>query len=461
MERAQQSLLQDLQSSVSSRTNDKDKHTRGDTETPSQYASVEEMRNRTYRFPSVQERVLVLMSNWYSPPCKENAQGHVQFQPVMQDADNVHFLIKEIGTAGETYQRKFLITSDFNDTEKERTVFNADSQTVNKKHRRHSGYWDDTKKHVVPAFNRVGSNSNIPTLIQFGVTPRTAGYDPITKKARVSHPRVPLLRRWRKSFSKSELYDMTEKTCINGERSVPQRYSTFQPIVWIFRENLHFGPCYEVASADTAWSEKKNMVVFRGADTGSMERNDKKGRNELSDKEWCLSSKPRCRLVFTHSNSTLVDAKFKNRGMNSVPEIIEGVTMSDKGMTMEEQLKYKAIIMLEGYDVASGMKWALYSNSVVLTQWPLKYTSWAMEELLEPWVHFVPINENLTDVEEKMQWIIDNDEEAQKIAHRGSLWMKDVMFHPDSESDSQKVFDEMARRYRAHFAENHNLTTNE
>ena len=133
--------------------------------------------------------------------------------------------------------------------------------------------------------------------------------------------------------------------------------------------------------------------------------------------------------------------------------------MSDKGMNMKELLEYKAIIMLEGHDVATGLKWALCSKSVVLTQWPVKYTSWAMEELLEPWVHFIPINENLTDIEEKMQWIIDHDEDAQKIAHRGSLWMKDLMFHPDSESDSQEVFDEMARRYRAHFAENHNLNT--
>jgi hypothetical protein len=41
--------------------------------------------------------------------------------------------------------------------------------------------------------------------------------------------------------------------------------------------------------------------------------------------------------------------------------------------------------MIAGNDVASGLKWALFSQSVVLMP-PPNHTSWAMEELLEPWV---------------------------------------------------------------------------
>ncbi len=41
--------------------------------------------------------------------------------------------------------------------------------------------------------------------------------------------------------------------------------------------------------------------------------------------------------------------------------------------------------MLEGNDVASGLKWALLSQSVVMMP-PPQHTSWAMEELLQPWV---------------------------------------------------------------------------
>jgi Glycosyl transferase family 90 len=89
---------------------------------------------------------------------------------------------------------------------------------------------------------------------------------------------------------------------------------------------------------------------------------------------------------------------------------------------------------------------------------PSTYTSWAMEELLEPWMHYIPLNEDLSDVEEKMQWIIDNDDEAAKIAHRGTLWISDLIYHPDVGREDDKIFDETFRRYKTHFLENVNLS---
>ena len=53
-------------------------------------------------------------------------------------------------------------------------------------------------------------------------------------------------------------------------------------------------------------------------------------------------------------------------------------------MSVKEMLKNKAIIMMEGNDVASGLKWALYSSSVVMMPVPT-VTSWALEEMLQPW----------------------------------------------------------------------------
>lgn len=88
---------------------------------------------------------------------------------------------------------------------------------------------------------------------------------------------------------------------------------------------------------------------------------------------------------------------------------------------------------------------------------PSTYTSWAMEELLEPWVHYIPLNEDLSDVEEKMQWVIDNDNEARRIAHRGTLWISDLIYHPDAQRDDEKIFDETFHRYKAHFVSNDNL----
>jgi hypothetical protein len=184
-----------------------------------------------------------------------------------------------------------------------------------------------------------------------------------------------------------------------------------------------------VAGNDTEWSLKKNKAVFRGAPSGN-------GGN-------CMLSK-RCRLVFEHENSTLVDAQLSGKRY----WLDEKLTGHE--LTMEKQLKYKAIVLVEGNDVATGLKWALLSNSVVMMH-PPSQTSWAMEELLEPWVHYIPLNEDLSDVEEKMQWVLDNDDEAQLISKRGSLWIYDLVLHPDSADDDQRIQEKIIRRYRAHF----------
>lgn len=52
-----------------------------------------------------------------------------------------------------------------------------------------------------------------------------------------------------------------------------------------------------------------------------------------------------------------------------------------------------------------------------------------------------------------MQWVVDNDEAAQRIAERATLWMEDLVFHPDAEEDDRLIQEEIVRRYRAHFTE--------
>jgi hypothetical protein len=145
-----------------------------------------------------------------------------------------------------------------------------------------------------------------------------------------------------------------------------------------------------------------------------------------------------------------------NRIYSRMNSTIDGVQLVGKKLSMKDQLRYKAIIMIEGNDVATGLKWALMSNSVLMIP-PPTLTTWAMEELLEPWVHYVPLNASLGDAEEKMQWVLDHDSEAREIAHRGGLWMKDMVYHPDATKDDQVVYNEILRRYQSHFRASDNL----
>jgi hypothetical protein len=198
---------------------------------------------------------------------------------------------------------------------------------------------------------------------------------------------------------------------------------------------------------DIPWENKLNNAVFRGMLTGAVK--DLYSRN-ATDEAKCMSM-PRCKLVYVHDKSTIVNARLTST-RNLMPARLDGVKLVGKAFTMQHLLQFKGLIMLEGNDVASGLKWALLSNSVVLMPEP-KYTSWAMEEWLEPWVHYVPLNDELTDVEEKMRWIVKHDAKARQIARRGTLWMYDMVFHPDAAEDDRRIQDEILRRYFRHFSE--------
>lgn len=217
---------------------------------------------------------------------------------------------------------------------------------------------------------------------------------------------------------------------------------------------------------DIPWENKTNMAIWRGALTGM-----KRGgfrvvqHSQNSSKVELCHHIQRCRLVYNSANSLLINASLTgvvashshNYFQDPVfPEVLNGVHLYGSKLSYAELLKYKAIIMLEGNDISSGLKWALYSQSVVLAQTSL-YTSWAMEELLEPWHHYIPLQEDLSDLEEKMQWVLDHDIEAEQIAHAGTLWISDLIYHPDAPMEETAIMDEILRRYQRHFVHNPSL----
>ena len=126
---------------------------------------------------------------------------------------------------------------------------------------------------------------------------------------------------------------------------------------------------------------------------------------------------------------------------------INGVSvMAPSRIYLKDLLHYKMLISVEGNDVASGLKWNLFSNSVVLMAPPTKMT-YALENLLEQWVHYVPLASDFSDLEEKVDWVLSHEQEAQRIAQRSRQFIHDMFFHPDAQSDSNAILHEIADRY--------------
>jgi Glycosyl transferase family 90 len=457
---------------------------------------------RKTRFPSVDERVRVYMSNWYLPPCPTTPvdgtmitnignEAFAEYNFKTNDKDGTQYMIfREVRTAKEKKNakvRSFVVDDS--------TGFDV-LRHLNKQNMmacKSSSYCTDFVKYLFPAMDRATTSSINKNLMndvsdnvlmyQFSDAERTRAYN-VGNNKMGGNPNVPNLKKFRYAISKEErervLTPMNSNNnnaieqCAMLPRPVPMTIiqqqmiaegetdviPTSQPIIMKLKIQRHYGYVQNIPQQDIDWSKKKNQAIFRGQFTGRFPLGfSTTDIQQLSPVEQC-NLLHRCRLVYNSAlHMKLIDAKLALPVLDvrkDFPQVINDVPLYGERVTIEEMLQYKAIIMLEGNDVSSGLKWALYSNSVVMTQTPTK-TSWAMEELLEPWVHYVPLNDDLSDVEEKMQWIIDHDSEAQQIAYRGKLWIHDLVFHPDASFDEALIFDEILRRTKAHFVHNPNM----
>ncbi|MEN1784677.1 MAG: glycosyl transferase family 90 [Bacteroidota bacterium] len=83
-------------------------------------------------------------------------------------------------------------------------------------------------------------------------------------------------------------------------------------------------------------------------------------------------------------------------------------------ISINEHLRYKFILCQEGNDVASNLKWVMSSNSLAVMPRP-KFETWFMEGQLEPNVHYVAIEDDFSDLEERLQYYLAHENEAQNI----------------------------------------------
>jgi hypothetical protein len=382
---------------------------------------------RHERFPSVDKRVQVYMSNWYLPPCSNETKFLHTFKVPPNEQG---FAVLEIqGKKFPPTNFTSHIASDLpvllnRVAMMECVRFEKPTDWGKSLGRSHNlrYYTQDSFQ----LFDLVGNT--VPVLAKFGDS-RTI-------------MKVPIFAKWRWLADEEALNDVTLSTCSGNRRSdlsingVPNKSPA--PIIWKLNQIRHWHPLQTTRTLDVPWEDKIPLAVWRGSYTGKCIRN-----GHIQNEDECLAN-PRCRFVYDHVHSTLVDAGFLST--TKIVELFDVAVRKDR-LDMQALLKYKVIISLEGNDIASGLKWQLLSQSVVMMPPPTR-TSWAMEELLIPWVHYVPIHLNGSNAEERVQWVLEHDEDARKIAERGSLFMHDLTLHPLASNEEMEVMTEMARRYR-------------
>ncbi len=161
------------------------------------------------------------------------------------------------------------------------------------------------------------------------------------------------------------------------------------------------------------WDERIPTAVWRGASTGA-------GTTIESNPRLYLSSLPRV----VEDGHTLLDAGItkwnlrprKRAGQKYLTTILpkELPFASVPPLTPEQQARFKYIVHVDGHVSAFRLSYELKSGSVLL----LQDSPWRMwfRKFLQPYVHYVPVKEDLSDVLDQIRWCRAHDDECRAIA---------------------------------------------
>lgn len=181
------------------------------------------------------------------------------------------------------------------------------------------------------------------------------------------------------------------------------------PIIWPLNLHRHYGEIHNIVKGkEVPWKNKLPKLFWRGKTNGG---------------------KKRVQLIsrWVGYDQNVVDIAFNEIGGK---ESIKGFHRRHLQKQFERQgesvlgmSSYKYLLSLEGNDVASGLKWMLYSNSVVFMP-PPKFATWAMEDLLMPFVHYIPVASDLSNLLEMIEWAKQHDEMCQQISERATEFIE-------------------------------------
>jgi len=161
------------------------------------------------------------------------------------------------------------------------------------------------------------------------------------------------------------------------------------------------------------WEAKKPIVFWRGATTGMSPTG-------------LWTDLPRIKLCAIARNS--INQNLFDIGLSGIVQLskedasqIEKLGYLKQFVPIELANSYKYLVDIDGNSNAwSALFQKLLSGSVVLkVASPNNFRQWYYDDLI-PWINFVPVHSDMSDLVEKIHWLHEHDEEARKIGENGA-----------------------------------------
>lgn len=351
-----------------------------------------QLGSSSFRFPSVKERVRFYMSGWYN--LRVFNVTDACSKSILYDSSMQHL---------ETIGRKTLLV--------EQGLVPRPGNT--------SFYMSDIYDYLLDALSEQFNTSNGPSrlLTHFGDLRRLFDFPVFVKTRPADHG--------------------TGSAWLTNPILAPlnMRRHFIEPIQY-----------FQSHKPDRPWYNKTNTLVWRGVSTGIKDGGIPHRLRVISN----LMNSLRVNDDSAVHVDSLIDIGFTSivRAEPGNETAYEHLLKDMLGY--EEQLQYKYLLNLEGNDVSTGLKWMLLSNSVVFMPIPT-CVSWAMEQLLCPWFHYIPIRDDMMDLMEKINWCMENDATCERISLHATQFMNDLWMSPQAKKDQKAILKEMMERYQSFY----------
>ena len=167
---------------------------------------------------------------------------------------------------------------------------------------------------------------------------------------------------------------------------------------------------------NTPWNEKVPTAVFRGGSTGcGVTIND----NPRLKVAWMSSQGATDEDGIPFLNAGITNWNLRPRKLQNSKylQTIEKDSLPFglvEKLTPQEQSRFKYIINLDGHVTAFRLSLELSMGSVILladSPWKIWY-----RDMLNPYEHYVPVKEDLSDLIDQIKWCKQNDEQCKQIA---------------------------------------------
>jgi hypothetical protein len=166
------------------------------------------------------------------------------------------------------------------------------------------------------------------------------------------------------------------------------------------------------------FSKKKPIAVFRGGSTGC---------------GWTAETNPRLRAVqLSKQHPDLLDAQLTTiTGTMKIHKTRRAGRVNSKEfrvgsrISFEEQSHYKYILHLDGNVGAYRLaQWMLLGSTILLQE---SGSMLWFQHLMKPWTHYVPVNDRLNDLIEKIQWCKTHESECKQMAEHARTLALEVL----------------------------------